>query len=88
MISLFELAFADGWDRHYSRMDSAEQKKAWKKILQLKELPKARHLRQGVPIFVAESGQNRICFREKGILREILFVGSHKQYQKWYSRFF
>ena len=88
MISLFELGFADGWDRHYSKMDSTEQKRIWKKIQQLKTIVKLRHLKQGVPIFVAESGQNRICFREKGKTREILFAGNHKQYQKWYSKFF
>ena len=58
------------------------------KIEQLKTLLKARHLKQGIPIFVVESGQYRICFREKGKAREILFAGNHKQYQKWYKQFF
>jgi len=85
---LFELGFADGWDRHYSKMDSTKQKRIWKKIQQLKTLLKARHLKQSVPIFVVESGQNRICFREKEKAREILFAGNHKQYKRWYSKFF
>lgn len=88
MIALFELGFADNWDHYYSKMDSTEKKRIWKKIQQLKALSKARHLKQGAPIFVVESGQNRICFREKGKTREILFAGNHKQYKKWYSQFF
>lgn len=85
---MFELGFADGWDEHYRKMDSTEKQRIWKKIQQLKTLPKARHLKQGVPIFVVESGQNRICFREKEKTREILFAGNHKQYQKWYKQFY
>jgi len=85
---LFELGFADSWDHHCPKMDSAEKRRIWKKIQQLKTLLKARHLKQGIPIFVVESGQNRICFREKEKTREILFAGNHKQYKKWYSKFF
>jgi hypothetical protein len=85
---LFELGFADGWDIYYCKMDSTEQLRIWKKIQQLKTLAKARHLKQGVPIFVVEPGQYRVCFREKGKAREILFAGNHKQYQKWYKQFF
>jgi hypothetical protein len=88
VIFLFELGFADGWDTNYSKMDSVERQKIWKKIQQLKTKIKARHLGQGAPIFVAESGQHRVCFREKGNAREILFAGNHKQYQKWYKQFF
>lgn len=88
MIFLFELGFADDWDIHYSKMDSTEKQRIWKKIQQLKTLAKARHLKKGAPIFVVESGQYRICFREKGKTREILFAGNHKKYQKWYKKFF
>ena len=88
MIHLFEIGFADNWDRYYSKMDSTEQKRIWKKIQRLKTLVKVRHLKQGIPIFVVESGQHRICFREKEKTREILFAGNHKQYQKWYKQFF
>ena len=85
MICLFELSYADDWDKFFSKMDSSIRRILWKKIQQLKTLPKARHLKKGVPIFVVETGQNRVCFREKNKTREILFAGNHKQYQKWYS---
>ena len=82
---MFGLRFVTGWDIHFSKMDSTEQQRIWKKIQQLKSLGKARHLKHGVPIFVSESGQYRICFREKQTIREILFAGNHKQYEKWYK---
>jgi len=59
-----------------------------KKIQQLKTLAKARHLKKGLPYFVVETGQYRICFKEEGNLRTIHFAGNHKQYQKWYKQFF
>lgn len=83
MIPLFELRFADDWDFFYSKMDSAERNRIWKKIQQLKLLTKARHLKRGLPFFVAESGQYRICFKQEESIRTIYFAGNHKQYEKW-----
>jgi len=88
VICLFELSFVDGWDIHYSKMDSAEKQRIWKKILQLKTLAKARHMKQGLPYFVVETGQYRICFKEEENQRTIHFAGNHKQYQKWYKQVF
>ena len=82
---MFELRYANDWDMYYSKMDSTEQDKIWKKIQQLKNPVKARHLKHGIPLFVKEVGQYRICFREKEKIREILFAGNHKQYEKWYN---
>lgn len=82
---LFEILFAGGWDRHYSKLDFSEKEKIWKKIQQLKMLEKARHLKHGLPFFVLETGQHRICFEEKQKTRTIMFAGNHKQYQKWYK---
>jgi len=83
VIPLFELCFADNWDEYYSKMDNSQQQRIWKKIQQLKVLTKARHLKRGLPYFVVESGQDRICFKEEGNKRTIHFVGKHKQYDKW-----
>lgn len=85
MIALFELHYADGWDEFFSKMDSTEQQRIWKKIQRLKTLEKTRHLKKGLPYFVAESGQYRIAFREEGKKRTIYFAGNHKQYEKWYK---
>lgn len=52
--------------------------------MQLKKAAKARHLRHGLPFFVVESGQLRVCFEEDRRKRIIVFAGNHKQYEKWY----
>ncbi|MFH0955355.1 MAG: hypothetical protein V1777_04600 [Candidatus Micrarchaeota archaeon] len=84
---MFELLYAAGWDEFFSKLDTSVQQILLKKILKLQHLITARHLKHGVPIFVVEAGQYRICFREKQKTREILFAGSHKQYEKWYKQF-
>jgi len=88
VIFLFELHYAGDWDIFYCKMDKAEQLRIWKKIQQLKTLARTRRLKEGLPYFVVETGQCRICFREEGNKRTIHFVGNHKQYQKWYKQFF
>ena len=86
MIFLFELIFAESWDKFFSKLDNSEKQKIWKKIQQLKTLPKARHLKHGLPFFVLEKGQYRVCFEEKQKTRTIVFAGTHKQYEKWYKK--
>ena len=83
---MFKLVFAEGWDGDFEKLGSSEKERIWKKIQQLEFLPKARHLKHGLPFFVAESGQHRICFEEKGETRIIVFAGNHKQYEKWYKK--
>jgi len=82
---LFELVFAQGWDCYFYKMDKSVQKPIMKKIQQLKFLGKTRHLEHGLPFFVVEAGQYRICFEEWSNKRVIVFAGSHKQYEKWYK---
>jgi len=84
---LFELTYAEGWDRHFSKFDNSVKQKIWKKIQQIKILVNPRHLRHGEAFFVEEAGQYRICFEQAGAgTRRITFVGNHKQYEKWYKR--
>lgn len=85
MIFLFELTFADDWDKFYSKFDSSQKERIWKKIQKLKTLENQRHLKHGLPFFVVEEGQYRVCFEEKENVREIVFAGTHKQYEKWYK---
>ena len=84
MSLLFEVELADGWDTHYAKLDKSEQERIWKKILQLVGPIKARHPRFGLPFFVVETGQYRICFEEIDRRRKIHFAGNHKQYERWY----
>lgn len=85
MIFLFRLDYDKGWDKFFSKMDSSVQKMLWKRIQKLKTLEKARHLKRGLPYFVAEVEQYRIGFIEEKNIRTIAFVGNHKQYQRWYT---
>lgn len=81
---VFELLFADGWDKHYSKFDNSIKQKIWKKILQITVLANPRHLKYGEPFFVEKAGQYRICFEQVfPTARRIIFVGNHKQYEKW-----
>ena len=81
---MHELAYSEGWDEHFKKMNQDVQRKIWKKIQQLKELEGIRHLKKGLPYFVAEVGQYRICFKQENNIRRIDFAGNHKQYEKWY----
>jgi hypothetical protein len=65
--SLFELSFAEGWNKYFNKLDNSEQQKIWKKIQKIKTLEKIRHLKYGLPLFVIETNQYRICFEEKKI---------------------
>jgi len=81
---MYEITYSEGWDDYFKKMNQDLQTKIWKKIQQLKELEGIRHLKKGLPYFVVEIGQNRICFKEENNVRRIDFAGNHKQYEKWY----
>ena len=86
MIAVFELTYQEGWDYYFSKMDKSIQQQIWKKIQQLETLQKSsRHLHHGLPFFVIETGQYRICYKETEQNRKIMFAGNHKQYEKWYK---
>ncbi len=82
---MFLIDFADAWDKYYSKLDNSEKKKILKKIEKLTELDSTRHMKYGLPYFVLETGQYRICFEEENNCRTIIFVGNHKQYEKWFK---
>ena len=84
-MSPYSIEFADGWEKCFSKFDASVKQRLMKKILQLQyDLP-ARHLKKGLPFFVLELGQHRICYAldEKHSLKRLHFVGDHKQYEKW-----
>jgi len=85
---MYELKYAEGWDKYFIKFDKNTQEKIIKKIQKLKEQTSSRHLGLGAPYFVEECGQLRICFKEENNTRRIAFAGTHKQYEKWYKQFF
>ncbi len=86
---MFELRFVPSWDKHYSSLDKSIKIRILKKLDQLKAKEKSRHLGLGLPFFVEEVGQYRIVFKQDDVakIKEIYFIGDHKQYQDWYSSF-
>jgi len=58
-----------------------------KAIAALRVKPAGRHLRHGADCFVVEMGQYRIAYRcdEKKKEKLVVFIGDHKEYEKWYS---
>ena len=71
-------------------MDNQVRLQIAKKLLELREDNKLfRHL-HGLPYFVLEAGQYRVTFVEdnSNMVRTIVFIGDHKEYEKWYSQLF
>ncbi|MFH0817291.1 MAG: hypothetical protein V1909_01520 [Candidatus Micrarchaeota archaeon] len=83
---LYTLDFADDWDVYFKRFDKSVQGKITKKILHLKQPHSSRHMKHGLPFLVEDVGGYRIVFIviEKEMMKRIEFVGTHKQYEKWY----
>lgn len=81
----FELKYAPGWDVHFAKFDKSIKLLVWNALGRLETKEKARHLHNGLPYLVEEAGQYRITFKQdnNARVREIYFVGDHKQYEKW-----
>lgn len=82
----WKLKFNAGWDRHFKKFDNATQKRIMKKFDQMKQPLESRGLHSS-RYHVEEVGQYRIAFiqDEETRVKNIYFVGSHKQYEKWYK---
>jgi mRNA-degrading endonuclease RelE of RelBE toxin-antitoxin system len=85
----YTISYGFGWDKNLRDFDKGVQQRISKKIKQLKSESSSRHLRYGLPFFVEQVGGYRIVFEtnEEQRKKTILFIGSHKQYEKWYSSF-
>jgi mRNA-degrading endonuclease RelE of RelBE toxin-antitoxin system len=83
----YDLRYEPDWDRHFSKLDSSVQTIILKKIRQLRQAIVGRHFCHGLPLFVEEVGGYRITYRSDDIarIRKVVFVGDHKQYEKWYQ---
>lgn len=81
---MYEIVFAESYFKFWKNISLDTRSKIIKKIELLKTDKKFRHLRSGLPYFVQEVGQYRVCFLEKDNTRILIFVGNHKEYEKWY----
>lgn len=87
-MAAYALDFHKNWDEYFQKLDLPVQKKLFKKILRLQERVKARHLKHGLPYFVLESKQYRICFTRNESKKQVklFFAGTHKDYEKWIQK--
>lgn len=76
--------FTDDAYEDYLKLDESVKERIVKKIEEMKTREGYRKLR-GLPYFVAEAGQYRICFIQENNERTIVFVGDHKQYERFYT---
>ncbi len=71
-------------------LDTPVRIRILKKTTQLqREDLDSRHLRAGLPFFVEDIGQYRVCFEkdEQNKKKIVRFVGDHKEYEKWYKSY-
>jgi mRNA-degrading endonuclease RelE of RelBE toxin-antitoxin system len=80
---VWEITFDEDWEKYWEQLPREQHQRITKKLLELKEEKKFRHLKLGKPHFVIEIGQYRVCFTEDGNTRRLMFVGDHKEYEKW-----
>lgn len=84
----YAIGFTEKATEGLSKLDKPNQVRILKKIAQLeREDIQSRHLKHGLPFFVEEAGGYRIIFevRETEKMKTILFIGDHKEYEKWYQ---
>lgn len=84
-MSGYAIEFHEEWDGYFSRLDKTMKKRVMRKILQLQYGVHSRHLKQGLPFYVSEIGQYRLCYAvdEARKTKMVYFVGDHKEYEKW-----
>ncbi len=82
---MYEIVFDKDWFKYWKKIPQNLHPQLLNKMKELKEEKTFRHLKFGLPYFVLEFGQYRVCFKEKDNVRTLYFVGDHKEYEKWYS---
>ncbi|HIH15907.1 MAG TPA: hypothetical protein HA252_00695 [Candidatus Diapherotrites archaeon] len=87
---MYAAAFDENWPVHFNRLDNELKERVAKKIAKILEQPFKRHLKRGANYFVDEVGQHRIAYRvfETPKQARFYFVGTHKEYERWYRQFF
>ena len=87
---MFSPIFDEEWPTYFNNLSNEFKERVAKKIKQTLEFPKKRHLHGKASFIVAEVGQNRIIYKifEKDNIVKFYFVGNHKEYEKWYKKYF
>lgn len=66
------------------KLDGGTRERVLKRIVRMSSEPLGRHLRHGLDFFVIELGQYRVVYKAKNATKTIFFVGTHKEYEKWF----
>jgi len=86
---VFRVVLDDYARKNLSRLDKSVREAVCKRLhrLELDDF-EPRHLKHGVPFFVEEVGQYRICFKIRYELGEkrVYFIGDHDAYGKWLAQ--
>ncbi len=86
---MYKAEFDQEWPEYFQPLDEGVKERIAKKIGKILEYPNKRHLKKS-SFFVDEVGQYRIIYRvfEDEKLVRFYFVGTHKDYEKWYRQDF
>ena len=89
MISVpYSVEFEAEAKKQFFKLDKSVQDEIEKKMKKLERDDfVSRHLKHGVPVFVEEVGQYRIVFKTREDMKQkrVVFIGNHKEYEKWYK---
>ncbi len=87
MIDLYDAEFDQEWTAYFQSLDKGIKEKIAKKIGKILAYPAKKHLKKSL-FFVDEVGQYRILYRifEENKRVRFYFVGTHKEYEKWYKQ--
>jgi mRNA-degrading endonuclease RelE of RelBE toxin-antitoxin system len=87
---MYKATFHEDWPEFFGRLESQVKERTAKKIQKILEHPQKRHLKRGANYFVDQINQYRILYMvfEENTEVRFFFIGDHKEYEKWYKRFF
>ncbi|MDE1825589.1 MAG: hypothetical protein KGH61_04490 [Candidatus Micrarchaeota archaeon] len=88
MIDTYKAEYDQEWPGYFKPLDEGIKLRVARKVGKILNYPIKRHLKKSL-FFVDEVGQYRIVYRilEDNIVR-FYFVGTHKEYEKWYRQGF
>ena len=84
---MYTLDYDPDWDGYFQDVSDEIKKRFLKRREKYRNFPTTgfRHSKHGLPYFVDEIGQYRICFisDEERDIRTFCFIGKHKEYEKF-----
>ncbi len=89
MIVTYKAEYDQEWLEYFGTLDESIKIKVVKKLARILKYPFKRHLKKSL-FFVDEMGQYRIVYHifEQTKTVRFYFVGTHKEYEKWYMQDF